>query len=128
MGDALPALELGAGVTTVALAQGEYHRCATIATHALKCWGINSNGQLGLGDTDTRGDVVGEMGDALPAVDVGGAVAFVALPEDDGAPWAADDTAVDDGEGGCQVSRGGSGAVLVLALAVAIRRRRSERA
>src|SRR3569832_1559094 len=33
--------------------------------------GVNNVGQLGLGDTATRGDEHGEMGDALPAVQLG---------------------------------------------------------
>jgi hypothetical protein len=37
----------------------------------LKCWGLNDHGQLGLGDTEVRGDGPGEMGDALPAVELG---------------------------------------------------------
>ena len=37
----------------------------------LKCWGYNFYGQLGLGDTNDRGDQGGEMGDSLPSVDLG---------------------------------------------------------
>ena len=36
-----------------------------------KCWGYNWHGQLGLGDTKHRGDDATEMGDRLPAVDLG---------------------------------------------------------
>jgi hypothetical protein len=36
-----------------------------------KCWGYNGCRQLGLGDTNTRGDASGKMGDNLPAVDLG---------------------------------------------------------
>ena len=37
----------------------------------MKCWGYNLYGQLGQGDTETRGDVAGELGDALPPIDLG---------------------------------------------------------
>jgi len=43
------------------------HSCALLDDASVKCWGSNTNGQLGLGDTGDRGDVSGEMGDALPA-------------------------------------------------------------
>eukprot|EP00951_Prasinocladus_malaysianus_P019861 scaffold161490_cov33-Prasinocladus_malaysianus.AAC.3 len=35
---------------------------------SLKCWGYNGDGQLGLGDTDNRGDDVLEMGSQLPVI------------------------------------------------------------
>ena len=38
---------------------------------SVKCWGNNYNGVLGLGDTNHRGDAANEMGDNLPAVDLG---------------------------------------------------------
>ena len=37
----------------------------------VKCWGHNGDGQLGLGDTNNRGDGAGEMGDSLEAVELG---------------------------------------------------------
>ncbi|WP_437606647.1 hypothetical protein WMF20_37630 [Sorangium sp. So ce834] len=49
------------------LSAGMNHACAVLKTGALKCWGDNYYGQLGLGDTEIRGDSAGEMGDALPA-------------------------------------------------------------
>lgn len=72
MGDNLPAVDLGAGRTTTYLAVGAEHSCAILDTGAVKCWGRNDSGQLGLGDTATRGDTAGEMGNNLPAVDLGG--------------------------------------------------------
>ena len=45
--------------------------CALLDNEDLKCWGGNSNGELGLGDTNHRGDTSGEMGNSLPAVSVG---------------------------------------------------------
>ncbi len=52
-------------VTSIAL--GGRHACAIIPTNStapangLKCWGYNSNGQLGLGDTNERGNNASEM-------------------------------------------------------------------
>ena len=37
----------------------------------IKCWGRNEDGQLGLGDTDNRGDDGNEMGVNLNVVDLG---------------------------------------------------------
>ncbi|MBI3978179.1 MAG: tandem-95 repeat protein, partial [Chloroflexi bacterium] len=75
MGDALPAVDLGAGRTAVAIAAGGNHTCARLDTGAVKCWGYNWAGQLGLGNTSWRGDGPNEMGDALPAASLGGTVA-----------------------------------------------------
>jgi alpha-tubulin suppressor-like RCC1 family protein len=71
MGDNLPAIILGAGRTAQAIATGGSHTCALLDNNALKCWGSNSNGQLGLGDTIDRGDNFNETGDNLPAIDLG---------------------------------------------------------
>ena len=72
MGDALPAADLGTGRTATSLAVGYLHTCAVLDTSRVKCWGFNANGRLGLGDLTQRGDQPGEMGDALPVVDLGG--------------------------------------------------------
>ncbi|RYE87789.1 MAG: hypothetical protein EOO75_14045, partial [Myxococcales bacterium] len=71
MGDALPFVELGAGLTAQAIVAGSGHTCALLNDQTVKCWGWNVAGQLGLGDAEDRGDKPGEMGDALPAVDLG---------------------------------------------------------
>ena len=71
MGDNLPAVDLGTGRTAVAVTGGEEHTCALLDNGTVKCWGVNSSGQLGLGDTDNLGDALVEMGDDLPAVDLG---------------------------------------------------------
>jgi alpha-tubulin suppressor-like RCC1 family protein len=72
MGDALPAVDLGVGRVPVDLVAGTNHTCAIFPDGSLKCWGNNSNRQLGIGDDYTRGGLVGDMGDALPEVPLGG--------------------------------------------------------
>ncbi len=71
MGDSLPAIDLGAGKTAVGLAAGDLHTCALLNDGSVKCWGGNSGGRLGIGDTQNRGDEPGEMGDALATVALG---------------------------------------------------------
>jgi alpha-tubulin suppressor-like RCC1 family protein len=68
MGDALPPIDLGAGTSALAVEAGSFFGCAILATREVKCWGANSHGELGLGDTASRGGAPGEMGDALPVV------------------------------------------------------------
>jgi hypothetical protein len=56
----------------LAVATGEIHTCAILDDHRLKCWGDNSQGQLGLDDPrELIGGSPSEMGDALPFVDLG---------------------------------------------------------
>jgi cysteine-rich repeat protein len=64
----LPAIELGAGRTVKAISSGRHTNCALLDNGRVKCWGLNDDGQLGLGDTNNRGDKPGQMGDALPSV------------------------------------------------------------
>ena len=71
MGDALPSVQLGAGRTAVELSAGGWHYCARLDNGSTKCWGCNTEGQLGLGDTQNRGDRPDQMGDMLPALDLG---------------------------------------------------------
>ncbi|OJT19907.1 hypothetical protein BO221_32385 [Archangium sp. Cb G35] len=71
MGNELRMVNLGSGRTARALAAGDLHTCAILDDGTVKCWGANGTGQLGLGDTRDRGDGRGEMGDALPVVNLG---------------------------------------------------------
>jgi len=83
MGDALPPVDLGKGKIAIGLAAGTYHTCALLQGGSVKCWGYNGTGQLGLGDTLPRGDTPGQMGDALPPVDLGTGAITVALAAGD---------------------------------------------
>ena len=71
MGDNLLAVDLGTGRTASAIWYADLHVCALLDNGSVKCWGWNSVGQLGLGDTDNRGDSGAEMGDSLGIVPLG---------------------------------------------------------
>jgi alpha-tubulin suppressor-like RCC1 family protein len=71
MGANLPAIDLGPGRTATQITAGKSHTCARLDDGTVKCWGGTREGQLGLGDTQPRGNVPGEMGANLPAVDLG---------------------------------------------------------
>ena len=72
MGDALPAVALGTGRSAVGVGTSVDHTCVVLDNASLKCFGYNRDGLLGLGTDDERvGDFPEEMGDALPAVDLG---------------------------------------------------------
>ncbi|WP_413942848.1 RCC1 domain-containing protein [Bdellovibrio sp. HCB-162] len=71
MANSLPAVDLGTGRTAVQISAGVYHTCAILDNGTVKCWGNNNAGQLGQGHTNKLGDGAGEMGDSLPAIDLG---------------------------------------------------------
>jgi alpha-tubulin suppressor-like RCC1 family protein len=47
---------------------GGFFTCARFDTGAVKCWGTNNLGELGSGDTTSRGRSPTDMGAALPSV------------------------------------------------------------
>lgn len=71
MGVFLPFVDLGTGFKAVRIVGGSYFFCARSVEGDVKCWGQNSKGQLGLGNTIGRGINVGTMGDNLPTVNLG---------------------------------------------------------
>jgi alpha-tubulin suppressor-like RCC1 family protein len=77
MGDSLPAVSLGQNVQSVSA--GNDYTCVVLADNSVKCWGYNADGELGVGATDNRGDGPGEMGNALPAVNLGTALSASAV-------------------------------------------------
>jgi alpha-tubulin suppressor-like RCC1 family protein len=68
MGANLTLVDLGPGAVVQRVDLGATHACALLTTGAVKCWGANDVGQLGLGDIAYRGDESGEMGASLPSV------------------------------------------------------------
>jgi hypothetical protein len=56
------------GLSALQVAAGNAQTCARLDDGSVKCWGSNFAGELGLGDTQTRGDGPGQMGAALPVV------------------------------------------------------------
>ncbi len=71
MGTALPAVDFGGADTPLEAATGEDHTCVRFASNKVKCWGDNSEGQLGYGDDRARGDSSATMGGNLPYLDLG---------------------------------------------------------
>jgi hypothetical protein len=63
----------------IAKSAGHSQTCALPSDGAVKCWGSNAFGQLGVGDELDRGDHPDEMGDHLPAVDLGAGKTAMAI-------------------------------------------------
>jgi alpha-tubulin suppressor-like RCC1 family protein len=61
----MAAVDLG-GESAIAIAAGANHSCALTAIGAVRCWGLNSSGQLGYGNTLNIGDDE-TPGSVLPA-------------------------------------------------------------
>src|SRR5690606_10834644 len=105
MGDALPAVNFGAGRSPQYLMATGGHSCAVLDDQSTKCWGLNTWGQVGLAEgnnsplaaieaqrrtcnggvvgpaqpLDCIGDQPNEMGDALPAAVAAGQTARLSL-------------------------------------------------
>eukprot|EP00756_Hemistasia_phaeocysticola_P003317 Hpha_TRINITY_DN12185_c0_g1::TRINITY_DN12185_c0_g1_i1::g.82160::m.82160 len=58
-------------VRTMLLGSSALHTCAIFENGGLKCWGQNTQGQLGYGDVADRGGTDATLGDKLPFVDIG---------------------------------------------------------
>ena len=68
IGDDFSTVSLPSGRTVDALALGADHTCALLDDASIVCWGDNTYGQLGIGNTNTIGDGAGEMGASLSTV------------------------------------------------------------
>ena len=65
----LPTVNLGTGRTATAISISNYHSCALLDNASVKCWGRNTYGELGIGNTTQMGTGSGEM-DVLPSIDL----------------------------------------------------------
>jgi len=57
--------------SSMQITTGLSHSCAILTDGNMKCWGYNANGELGLGDTSSRGTDSDDMGPSLPIIDLG---------------------------------------------------------
>ncbi|MBM4378412.1 MAG: hypothetical protein FJ086_03790 [Deltaproteobacteria bacterium] len=71
MGASLSPALLGTGRTAAVVALGAGHACALLDDATVKCWGANTSGQLGQGDTTPRGDASANAGNALAPLSLG---------------------------------------------------------
>ncbi|MFM2308800.1 MAG: hypothetical protein RLY87_921, partial [Chloroflexota bacterium] len=60
------------------IAAGSAYTCAILTDRSLRCFGQNTYGQLGLGNTDNYGDESSEVGTGLPVPNIGQTVKFIA--------------------------------------------------
>jgi alpha-tubulin suppressor-like RCC1 family protein len=66
--DTVGPVDLG-GHTATAIDAGESHTCAVLDDSSVRCWGNGLDGELGLGNTNSVGDV--QTPAAVPSVDLG---------------------------------------------------------
>ena len=59
------------GIAATAIAAGDLHTCAQLAGGRVSCWGDNSFGELGIGNTANVGSSPGQMGGNLQSADLG---------------------------------------------------------
>ncbi|HJN55716.1 MAG TPA: putative Ig domain-containing protein, partial [Candidatus Poseidoniales archaeon] len=78
-------VDLGTGRTAVSLTAGDEHNCAILDNADLVCWGLNWQGQLGLGNTaDKNSPKTVDLADGRTAVDVAAGSAHTCAILDNG--------------------------------------------
>jgi hypothetical protein len=74
MGDNLPTVDLGTGLSVKTLVAAQYANCAILDDDTVKCWGLGGLAGVPASAPASRqllGDEPGDMGDALPRIDLG---------------------------------------------------------
>ena len=61
LGNAMPNVDFGDGRSASQLTVGENHSCVILDNGRVKCWGSNSGGSLGYGDSTARSQSVAEL-------------------------------------------------------------------
>ena len=79
-------VDLGAGNTAVSISAGHSHTCAILQDGTLKCWGQDSNGQVGDGGTnsDQSSPVTINLGSSRTAASVSAGIYHTCAVLDDG--------------------------------------------
>ncbi len=71
--------DVALGLDVVQIAMGGTHSCVLTKQGAVRCWGLNSDGQLGRGDTVSVGDGIGPSTANSVNVDLGGPAMQITL-------------------------------------------------
>ncbi|HMJ11752.1 MAG TPA: choice-of-anchor D domain-containing protein [Polyangiaceae bacterium] len=71
--------DVNLGGKAIQVAAGWFHSCALLDTGSIRCWGVNTDGELGYGNTQHVGD--DELPSAAGDVNVGGAVSQLSIGE-----------------------------------------------
>ena len=79
MGDNLPPIDLGDDRRAVSVTAGSTHSCALLDTGDVLCWGSNTLGQLGQGNSTGVGDGNGPDVAGIDPVDLGDGQASIAV-------------------------------------------------
>jgi len=78
MGDYLEFINLGSGVLVESMSASDHTTIVTF-NHVIKSWGVNDDGELGYGNTQSLGINPNEMGDYLPFVNIGTGLKIAAV-------------------------------------------------
>lgn len=89
--------DVGLGRPAVQVSAGGVHSCARLDDGSLRCWGVNTHGELGLGHTRSIGD--DEVPSSEPVVDLGATAIDVSLGAYHGCAVTSDSTVRCFGQG-----------------------------
>ena len=116
--DAPQTVNVGSGRTTTSVYLGYHHTCAILDDQSVKCWGRNSNGELGVGSSTSSFNTpqtINSLGTGRHAISLALGQGFTCALLDDGSIkcWGADDEGQrgDGGGSGSDISSPPSSAI-----------------